>query len=141
MIHVVDFEKTAFSIPFRGVLDPSGPRISAESGRATRSLAPGKPCWPPMSTWPLFSHPTPHASNSVRLEICYGQRFMVVDLRAGCQYGQRTAKLTVWLGGGLRRDWGWGRHVEAQNDHDSAQHKTPRPVQQSTGRCLGEHGN
>src|SRR5271157_6076684 len=79
--------------------------------------------------------------NSVRLEICHGQRFMVVDLRAGCQYGQRTAKLTVWLGGGLRRDWSWGRHVEAQNDHDSAEHKTPRPVQQSTGRCLGEHGN
>ena len=66
---------------------------------------------------------------------------MVVDLRAGCQYWQRTAKLTVWLEGGLRRDWSWERDVEAQNDHDFAQHKTPRPVQQSTGRCLGEHGN
>jgi hypothetical protein len=62
MIHVVDFEKTAFSTPFRGVLAPSGPQISAESGRATRSLAPGKSDWPPMSTWPLFSRPTPHAS-------------------------------------------------------------------------------
>jgi hypothetical protein len=66
---------------------------------------------------------------------------MVVDLRAGCQYWQRAAKLTVWLEGGLRRDWSWGRHVKAQNDHDSAQHKTPRPFQQSAGRCLGEHGN
>ena len=33
--------------------------------------------------------------NSVRLDFCYGQRFMVVDLRADCQYGQQTAKLTV----------------------------------------------
>src|SRR5271157_3471606 len=32
MVHVVDFEKTAFSTPFRGVLAPSGPQISAESG-------------------------------------------------------------------------------------------------------------
>jgi len=61
MIHVVDFEKTALSTPFRGVLAPSGPQISAESGRATRSLAPGKPGWPPMTTWPLFSRPTPRA--------------------------------------------------------------------------------
>jgi len=61
MIHVVDFEKTAFSTPFRGVLAPSGLQISAEGGRASRSLVPGKPGWAPMSTWPLFSHPTPHA--------------------------------------------------------------------------------
>src|SRR5271157_3117190 len=61
MIHVVDFEKTTLSTPFRGVLAPSGPQISAESGRATRSLARGKPGWPPMSNWPLFSHPTRHA--------------------------------------------------------------------------------
>jgi hypothetical protein len=60
MIHVVVFEKTAFSTPFRGVLPPSGPQISAESGRATHSLAPGKPGWPPTSNWPLFSRPTPH---------------------------------------------------------------------------------
>jgi len=64
MIHVVDFEKTAFSTLFRGVLPPFGPQISAESGRATQSLAPGKPGWPPTSTWPLFSRPTPHASRS-----------------------------------------------------------------------------
>jgi hypothetical protein len=57
MIHVVDFEKP----PFRPLLPPSGPQISAESGRATHSLAPGKPGWPPTSTWPLFSRPTPHA--------------------------------------------------------------------------------
>src|SRR5208337_775682 len=95
----------------------------------------------PSSSTAGTTAPLPSPGNSVRLEICHGQRFMVVDLRAGCQYGQRTAKLTVWLGGGLRRDWSWGRHVEAQNDHDSAEHKTPRPVQQSTGRCLGEHGN
>src|SRR5208337_4013933 len=50
---------TSFSTPFRGVLAPSGPQISAESGRATQSLAPGKPGWPPTSTWPLFSRPTP----------------------------------------------------------------------------------
>ncbi len=63
MIHVVDFEKTAFSTLSRGVLPPFGPQISAEGGWATQSLAPGKPgCgWPPRSTWPLFSHPTPHA--------------------------------------------------------------------------------
>jgi hypothetical protein len=30
MIQVVDFEKTAFSTPFRGVLPPSGPLIIAE---------------------------------------------------------------------------------------------------------------
>jgi hypothetical protein len=33
MIHVVDFEKTAFSTPFRGVLAPSGQQINTESGR------------------------------------------------------------------------------------------------------------
>ena len=32
MINVVDFEKTAFSTPFRGVLAPSGLQIIAESG-------------------------------------------------------------------------------------------------------------
>ena len=45
MIHVVDFEKTAFSTHFRGVLPPFGQQISAESGRATQSLAPGKRGW------------------------------------------------------------------------------------------------
>jgi len=85
--------------------------------------------------------PLAKGGNSVRLDFCYGQRFMAVELRAGCQYWQRTAKLTVWLEGGLRRDWSWDSHVEAQNDHNAAQHKTPQPVQQSTGRCLGEHGN
>src|SRR5208337_4939439 len=65
MIHVVDFEKTAFSTPFRGVLPPFGQQISAESGRATQSLAPGKPGWPPTSTWPLFSRPTPHQRGQV----------------------------------------------------------------------------
>src|SRR5208337_2292025 len=66
-IHVADFKKTAFSTPFRGVLAPSGPQISAESGRATPSLAPGKPGWPPMSTPCPSGHyspaprPTPHA--------------------------------------------------------------------------------
>jgi len=65
MIHVVDFEKTAFSTPFPGLLAPSGPQISFESGRATRSLAPGKPGWPPTSTWPLFSRPTPHQRGQV----------------------------------------------------------------------------
>jgi hypothetical protein len=62
MIHVVDFEKTSFSTPFRGVLSPFGPQISAERGSATQSLAPGKRGWRPTSAWPLFSRPTPHAS-------------------------------------------------------------------------------
>src|SRR5271157_5972360 len=44
MIHVVDFEKTAFSTPFRGVLPPSGPQISAESGR-------GDPLFGNQETW------------------------------------------------------------------------------------------
>ena len=61
MIHVVDFEKTAFSTPFRGVLPPFGQQISAENGRATQSLALGKPGWSPTCTWLLFSRPTPHA--------------------------------------------------------------------------------
>src|SRR5271157_2209849 len=66
MIHVVDFEKTAFSTRFLGVLPPFGQQISAESERATHSLAPEKPGWPPTSAWPLFSRPTvprltPHA--------------------------------------------------------------------------------
>ena len=63
MIHVVDFEKTAFSTPFRGVLAPSGPQISAESGRATHSLAPGKPGWPqrPSGHCSPAPRPTPHA--------------------------------------------------------------------------------
>ena len=49
MIHVVAFEKTAFSTPFRGVLPPFGQQISAESERATQSLPPEKPGWPPTS--------------------------------------------------------------------------------------------
>jgi len=66
MIHVVDFEKTAFSTPFRGVLAPSGPQISAESGRATHSLAPGKPGWPqrPSGHCSPAPRPTPHARTS-----------------------------------------------------------------------------
>ncbi len=44
MIHVVDFEKTAFSTPFRGVSAPSGPQISAESGR-------GRPLSGTRETW------------------------------------------------------------------------------------------
>src|SRR5208337_3606179 len=64
MIHVIDFEKTAFSTLFRGVLPPFGQQISDESGRATQSLAPGKPGWPPTPTRPLFSRPMPHASRS-----------------------------------------------------------------------------
>ena len=62
MTHVVDFEKTALSTPFRGVLPPFGQQISAESGTATQFLAPGKPGWPTTSTWPLFSRLTPHAA-------------------------------------------------------------------------------
>jgi len=62
MIHVVDFEKTTFSTPFRGVLAPSGPQISAESGRATQSLATGKRGWSPPSPGHCSPapRPTPH---------------------------------------------------------------------------------
>src|SRR5271157_2675060 len=64
MTHVVDFEKTAFSTSFRGVLPPSGPQIIDESGM-------GYPLLGTRETWvvstvpcPLFSRLTPHASRS-----------------------------------------------------------------------------
>jgi hypothetical protein len=66
MIHVVVFEKTAFSTPFRGVLPPSGPQISAESGSGhplsrTREnwLAPNVPRATVLP--PHASRPTPYA--------------------------------------------------------------------------------
>src|SRR5271157_4174102 len=66
MIHVADSPpKNAFSTPFQAVLPPSGPRIIAESGRAegaTDFLPPGKPGWPPTSTWLLFSRHSPLAT-------------------------------------------------------------------------------
>jgi len=43
------------------LLDGMNAFAIAESGRATQSLAPGKPGWPPTSTWPLFSRLTLHA--------------------------------------------------------------------------------
>src|SRR5208337_2544216 len=62
MIHVVDFEKTAFSTSFRGVLPPSGPQISAESGS-------GHPLFRTRETWlapnvHLATVLPPHASRS-----------------------------------------------------------------------------
>src|SRR5208337_2045333 len=64
MTHVVDFEKTAFSTSFRGVLPPSGPQIIAESGMGYPLL--GTPERWVVSTvpWPLFSRLRPHASRS-----------------------------------------------------------------------------
>src|SRR5271157_3039076 len=63
MTRVVDFEETTFSTRSRGVLPAFGPQIS-ESGRATHSLAPEKPGWPPTFTCPLSlaQRLTPHAS-------------------------------------------------------------------------------
>src|SRR5271157_6007591 len=62
MTRVVDFEETTFSTRSRGVLPAFGPQIS-ESGRATHSLAPEKPGWPPTFTCPLTlaQRLTPHA--------------------------------------------------------------------------------
>ena len=44
MIHVVDFEKTAFSTPFRGVLPSSGQQIITEGwqGVLQRGQGPGR---------------------------------------------------------------------------------------------------
>jgi len=73
MIHVVDFEKTAFSTPFRGVLPPSGPQIIAESGM-------GYPLLGTRETWlapnvhlatvlpPHAPRPTPEPAGSGRAQ-------------------------------------------------------------------------
>ena len=68
MTDVVDFEKTAFSTPFRGVLAPSGLQIIAESGIPARRdfLAPGKG-GSPLST---PSRPTPHDVGASRVRSC-----------------------------------------------------------------------
>jgi len=64
MTHVVDFEKTAFSTSFRGVLPPSGPQIIAESGMGY-PLPGTRETWVVSTVpWPLFSRLTPHASRS-----------------------------------------------------------------------------
>jgi len=57
MIHVVDFEKTAFSTLFRGVLPPSGPQIIAESGR-------GHPLSGTRETWLAPNVPSPNEALS-----------------------------------------------------------------------------
>ena len=62
MIHVVDFEKTAFSTPFRGVLPPSGPQIMAESGMGYPLLG-TRETWV-VSTVPLATVLPPHAPRS-----------------------------------------------------------------------------
>ena len=54
MIHVVDFEKTAFSTPSRGVLAPSGLQIIAESGM-------GYPLLGTRETWVVST--VPHTLN------------------------------------------------------------------------------
>jgi len=58
-------QKPPFRPFFGAFYPPFGQQISAESGRATQSLAPGKPGWPPTSTWPLFSRPTPYQRGQV----------------------------------------------------------------------------
>ncbi len=61
MIHVVDFEKTALSTSFRGVLPPSGPQISAESSMGYPLLGTRETRVVSTIPWPLFSRPTPPA--------------------------------------------------------------------------------
>ncbi len=51
--------------PFRPHFGPFYPHPAHKSAMraeaATHCLAPGKPGWPPTSTWPLFARTTPHA--------------------------------------------------------------------------------
>src|SRR5208337_46296 len=54
MVHVVDFEKTAISSPFQGVLPPSGSQIIAESGM-------GYPLLGTRETWVVST--IPHTLN------------------------------------------------------------------------------
>src|SRR5271157_5204039 len=61
MTHVVDFEKTALSTSFRGVLPPSGPQISAESSMGYPLLGTRETRVVSTVPWPLFSRPTPPA--------------------------------------------------------------------------------
>ena len=58
MIHVVDFEKTAFSSPIQGVLPQCGQRIIAESGRGPPTFWHSGNLVGPFSTPP---RPTLHA--------------------------------------------------------------------------------
>ena len=51
---------------FRPLFGAFCPQVSAEAEAAIRHLAPGKPGWPPTSTWPLFSRPTPTPDASRR---------------------------------------------------------------------------
>ena len=67
MVHVVDFEKTAISTPFQGVLPPSGPQIIAESGMGYPLLGTRETCLAPnvhlaTDLPPHAPRPTPHAS-------------------------------------------------------------------------------
>jgi len=61
MTHVVDFEKTAFSTSFRGVLPLSGPQIIAEGGMGYPLLGTRETWVVSTVPWPLFSRLTPHA--------------------------------------------------------------------------------
>ena len=94
MIHVVDFEKTAFSTPFRGVLPPSGPQIIAESGRGhplsgTREtwLAPNVPSPNEALSaftdhWPLATIFSPLATRRVKAHTRRAPPFRLGDARA-----------------------------------------------------------
>src|SRR5208337_3239020 len=69
MTHVVDFEKTAFSTSFRGVLPPSGPQIMAESGMGYPLLGTRETWVVSTAPWPLFSRLTlqaPRPNSGVR---------------------------------------------------------------------------
>jgi len=60
--HVADSPKKSLFRPLFGVFYPHPAHKSALRAEAgTHCFAPGKPGWPPTSTWPLFSRPTPHA--------------------------------------------------------------------------------
>jgi len=46
---------------FRAFYPHPAHKSALRAEAATHRPAPGKPGWPPSSTWPLFSRPTPHA--------------------------------------------------------------------------------
>src|SRR5208337_3720040 len=52
-------QKSPFRPHFRAFYPHPANKPSLRAEGATHSLAPGKPGWPPTSTWPLFSAPRP----------------------------------------------------------------------------------
>src|SRR5208337_1070812 len=65
---MVDFEKPPFRPLFGAFCPHPAHKSSLRAEWATHFLAPGKPGWPPTSTWPLFSRPTPEPAGSGRAQ-------------------------------------------------------------------------